>query len=89
MLLPFIHTVPEQVIQVYPSKCCIIITANAGYGHLGALVLACSEYRGLGINIRWVPLSEDNQLLGLAKEQARAATPEDAHPKYRSPAWGQ
>jgi hypothetical protein len=42
--------VPEQVIQVYPSKCCIIITANAGYGHLGALVLACSEYGGLGIN---------------------------------------
>ncbi|CRL30028.1 Nematode reverse transcriptase-like [Penicillium camemberti] len=30
------------------------------------------------ISIRWIPTSEDNKLLGLAKEQARAATQEDA-----------
>ncbi|KAI9037168.1 uncharacterized protein KD926_000741 [Aspergillus affinis] len=36
---------------------------------------------GNEISIRWVPSSEDNQLLGLAKEQARAATQEDATPQ--------
>ncbi|KAJ6105337.1 hypothetical protein N7523_010147 [Penicillium sp. IBT 18751x] len=33
------------------------------------------------MDIRWVPTSENNQLLGLAKEQARAATQEDAIPQ--------
>jgi ribonuclease HI len=37
------------------------------------------------ISILWVPASEDNKLLSLAKEQARAATQEDATPKHRSP----
>ena len=40
---------------------------------------------GNRINILWVPASEDNQLLGLAKEQARAATQEDASPQARVP----
>ncbi|KAL3261581.1 hypothetical protein ABHI18_003631 [Aspergillus niger] len=31
--------------------------------------------------ILWIPTSEDNKLLGLAKEQARAATHEDAIPQ--------
>jgi ribonuclease HI len=33
------------------------------------------------MDIRWVPTSEHNQLLSLAKEQARAATQEDATPQ--------
>ena len=40
---------------------------------------------GNHINILWVPTSEDNKLLGLAKEQARAATQEDATPQERVP----
>ncbi|TPR10127.1 hypothetical protein CAN33_0054915 [Aspergillus niger] len=37
--------------------------------------------KGNPIKILWVPTSEDNKLLGLAKEQARAATHEDAIPQ--------
>ncbi|KAI3001542.1 hypothetical protein CBS147482_6867 [Aspergillus niger] len=37
--------------------------------------------KGNHIRILWVPTSEDNKLLGLAKEQARAATHEDAIPQ--------
>ncbi|KAJ6041450.1 hypothetical protein N7460_006840 [Penicillium canescens] len=37
------------------------------------------------ISICWVPTSEGNQLLGLAKEQARAATQEDATPQAQVP----
>ena len=33
---------------------------------------------GNRVSVRWSPTSEDNNLLGLAKEQARAATQEDA-----------
>ncbi|KAJ5708140.1 hypothetical protein N7488_007941 [Penicillium malachiteum] len=33
----------------------------------------------------WIPTSKDNKLLGLAKEQARAATQEDALPQERVP----
>ena len=32
------------------------------------------ERFGNQISVRWIPTSEDNKLLGLAKEQARAAT---------------
>ncbi|GAA92341.1 reverse transcriptase [Aspergillus luchuensis IFO 4308] len=41
--------------------------------------------KGNHIKIRWVPTSEDNILLGLAKEQARAATHEDAIPQAQVP----
>jgi ribonuclease HI len=37
------------------------------------------------INICWVPTSEDNHLLGLAKEQARTATQEDSTPQAQVP----
>ena len=37
------------------------------------------------INNCWVPTSEDNQLLGLAKEQARTATQEDSTPQAQVP----
>lgn len=37
------------------------------------------------MEIRWVPTSEKNQLLSLAKEQARAATQEDATPHVQGP----
>ncbi|THC88429.1 hypothetical protein EYZ11_012122 [Aspergillus tanneri] len=40
---------------------------------------------GNQITILWVPTSEDNKLLGLAKEQARAATQEDATPHTELP----
>ncbi|KAJ6020347.1 hypothetical protein N7522_000422 [Penicillium canescens] len=40
---------------------------------------------GNQINIRWISTSEDNKLRGLAKEQARAATQEDALPQERVP----
>lgn len=36
------------------------------------------QRHGNQISVRWIPTSEDNKLLGLAKEQARAATQEDA-----------
>jgi hypothetical protein len=36
------------------------------------------QRHGNHISIRWIPTSEDNKLLGLAKDQARAATQEDA-----------
>ncbi|KAL3264077.1 hypothetical protein ABHI18_001107 [Aspergillus niger] len=36
--------------------------------------------KGNYIKILWIPTSEDNKLLGLAKEQARAAIHEDAIP---------
>jgi ribonuclease HI len=41
--------------------------------------------RGNEINIHWVPSSEDNQLLSLAKEQARAATHKDSTPQELVP----
>jgi hypothetical protein len=37
--------------------------------------------KGNHIKILWIPVSEDNTLLGLAKEQARAATYKDAIPQ--------
>ncbi|KAJ5264436.1 hypothetical protein N7505_007229 [Penicillium chrysogenum] len=40
---------------------------------------------GNQINIRWISTSEDNKMRGLAKEQARAATQEDALPQERVP----
>ncbi|KAJ5909062.1 hypothetical protein N7495_001744 [Penicillium taxi] len=40
---------------------------------------------GNQINIRWISKSEDNKLLGLAKEQARVATQEDALLQERVP----
>ncbi|OQD92149.1 hypothetical protein PENSOL_c044G07427 [Penicillium solitum] len=40
---------------------------------------------GNRMDIRWVLTSENNQLLGLAKEQARAATQEDATPQAQVP----
>lgn len=36
------------------------------------------QRNGNHVQLRWVPASEDNKLLGLAKVQARAATQEDA-----------
>ena len=40
---------------------------------------------GNQFNIRWIPTSEDNKLLGLAKEQARAATQKDAAAQEQVP----
>jgi hypothetical protein len=40
---------------------------------------------GNRITILWVPTSEDNKLLSLAKEQARTATQEDATPQAQVP----
>ncbi|KAJ5672991.1 hypothetical protein N7507_002118 [Penicillium longicatenatum] len=40
---------------------------------------------GNQIEFLWIPTSKDNKLLGLAKEQARAATQEDALPQERVP----
>lgn len=40
---------------------------------------------GNQINVRWISTSEDNKLRGLAKEQARAATQEDAVPQKQVP----
>jgi hypothetical protein len=39
--------------------------------------------KGNHIKTLWIPASKDNKLLGLAKEQARAATYEDAIPQER------
>lgn len=43
------------------------------------------QRNGNRINTRWVPTSEDNKLLGLAKEQARAATQDDTTPYIELP----
>jgi ribonuclease HI len=43
------------------------------------------QRNGNQITIRWVSTSEDNKLLGLAKEQARIATQEDAIPQVQVP----
>ncbi|KAI1828919.1 transcriptional regulator family: Zinc finger, CCHC-type [Penicillium roqueforti] len=40
---------------------------------------------GNQINVRWISTSEDNKLRGLAKDQARAATQEDAVPQKQVP----
>ncbi|KAI1829039.1 hypothetical protein DTO027I6_10118 [Penicillium roqueforti] len=40
---------------------------------------------GNSIKFHWIPTTEDNKLLGLAKEQARTATQEDALPQERVP----
>ncbi|KAJ6168143.1 hypothetical protein N7497_000986 [Penicillium chrysogenum] len=40
---------------------------------------------GNQINVRWISTSEDNKLRSLAKEQARAATQEDAVPQKQVP----
>lgn len=40
---------------------------------------------GNRIKFLWIPTSEDNKLLGLAKGQARASTQEDALPQERAP----
>ncbi|KAJ5292091.1 hypothetical protein N7478_001342 [Penicillium angulare] len=40
---------------------------------------------GNRISSHWIPTSEDNKLLGRAKEQARAATQEDSLPQERVP----
>ncbi|KAJ5494161.1 hypothetical protein N7463_010248 [Penicillium fimorum] len=52
----------------------------------------CQLYRsmrklrnGNQINVQWISTSEDNKLRGLAKEQARTATQEDALPQERVP----
>ncbi|KAJ5385753.1 hypothetical protein N7509_008294 [Penicillium cosmopolitanum] len=43
------------------------------------------QKHGNHINVQWIPTSEDNKLLSLAKEQARAATQEDAIPQVQVP----
>jgi ribonuclease HI len=43
------------------------------------------QRKGNHINIRWVPTSKDNKLLGLAKAQARTATQKDAAPQGSVP----
>ena len=40
---------------------------------------------GNSIKFHWIPTTEDNKLLGLAKQQARTATQEDALPQERVP----
>ena len=43
------------------------------------------QKNGNRVSVRWIRTSEDNKLLGLAKEQARAATQEDAVPQKQVP----
>jgi hypothetical protein len=43
------------------------------------------QKHGNRTSVRWIPTAEDNKLLGLAKEQARAATQEDAIPQGQAP----
>jgi ribonuclease HI len=48
-------------------------------------LIAKLQRNGNRVKFRWVSTSEDNKLLGLAKEQARAATQEDALLQERAP----
>ena len=43
------------------------------------------QKKGNRIIILWLPISEDNELLGLAKEQARTVTQRDATPQIQLP----
>ena len=43
------------------------------------------QRHGNQISVRWVPTSEDNKLLGMAKEHARAATQENAISQVQVP----
>ncbi|KAJ5100792.1 hypothetical protein N7456_006844 [Penicillium angulare] len=47
--------------------------------------IAKLQRNGNRVKFHWVPTSEDNKLLGLAKEQARVATQEDALLQERAP----
>jgi hypothetical protein len=60
---------------------------QSGQGHICQIYKLIKRLRRRGneINIRWVPSSEDNRLLSLAKEQARAATHEDSTPQELVP----
>lgn len=48
-------------------------------------VMSRLRRNGNQFNIRWIPTSEDDKLLGLAKEQARAATQKDAAAREQVP----
>ncbi|KAJ6092561.1 hypothetical protein N7486_007850 [Penicillium sp. IBT 16267x] len=60
---------------------------QSGQGHVDQIYKLIRRLGRTGnrINIRWVPTSEENKLLGLAKEQARTATQEDALLQARVP----
>mgnify|MGYP002718720533 FL=1 len=60
---------------------------QSGQGHVDQIYKLIKRLRRNGnwINIRWIPTSEENKLLGLAKEQARTATQEDALLQTRVP----
>jgi len=60
---------------------------QSGQEHICQIYKLIQRLRRHGnrIGIRWVPTSEDDQLLGLAKEQARAATQEDTTPQAQVP----
>ncbi|CRG92736.1 Deneddylase [Talaromyces islandicus] len=60
---------------------------QSGQEHVCQIYKSIKRLRRNGnqITIRWIPTSEDNKLLGLAKEQARAATQKDAIPCAEPP----
>jgi ribonuclease HI len=60
---------------------------QSGQEHICQIYKLIQRLRRHGnrISIHWVPTSEDDQLLGLAKEQARAATQEDTTPQAQVP----
>ncbi|CRG92890.1 hypothetical protein PISL3812_09965 [Talaromyces islandicus] len=60
---------------------------QSGQEHVCQIYKSIKRLRRNGnqITICWIPTSEDNKLLGLAKEQARAATREDATPYTELP----
>ncbi|KAJ9480575.1 hypothetical protein VN97_g12978 [Penicillium thymicola] len=60
---------------------------QSGQGYVGQIYKLIRRLgrNGNRINIRWVPTNEENILLGLASEQARTATQEDALLQARVP----
>lgn len=60
---------------------------QSGQEHICQIYKSIKRLRRNGnqITILWIPTSEDNKLLGLAKEQARAATQKDATPYTELP----
>lgn len=60
---------------------------QSGQGHVDQIYKLIKRLRRNGnwINIRWIPTSEANKVLGLAKEQARTATQADALLQARVP----
>ncbi|KAJ5559512.1 hypothetical protein N7513_001911 [Penicillium frequentans] len=91
-VLKMVAEIKDYTITLLTSNKAAALTLRNPRRHSGQ-ELVCQMYKlmrrlrrnGNRISSHWIPTSEDNKLLGLAKEQARAATQEDSLPQERAP----